>query len=373
MRGAWTALWAHIRSAGPQLRHCVRVTIAAVLSFALGRSLNIPLGGLWAVLTAVVVTQMSVGASLKAAIEYLTGTLGGAVYGGVIAMLVVGPDEFSRLAGLAIAVAPLAFLAAINPSFRVGPFTAVIVVVGSSVTHAGPFDSALYRVLEVMTGGIIGLAVSFFVFPARAHGLVLGAAARMLELMAGLLPELLGGFTRKLDEAEMLQKQRTIGQAFARLDPIGAEAARERVAYLTSGPDPAPLLRTLLRLRHDLVMIGRAAVAPLPEAAGTRLSNALARLAKATADYLRGCAEALTARRCPPPLDPVSTAFDGYAAETAALRQEGMIHDLPNGVVERFYALSFALEQLCRDFSDLEQRVLEYAHSSKGRRYEGTE
>jgi hypothetical protein len=50
-------------------------------------SLNIPLGGLWTVLTAVVVTQMSVGGSLKATTEYFTGTLGGAVYIGYLFLL----------------------------------------------------------------------------------------------------------------------------------------------------------------------------------------------------------------------------------------------------------------------------------------------
>src|ERR1700730_757921 len=104
-------------------------------------------------------------------------------------------------------VAPLALLAAINAGFRVAPFTAVIVVVGSSVTHAGPVDSALYRVLEVAIGGVTGLAVSLLVFPARAHILAIEAAARMLDLMAGVLPELLIGFTQTLDETAILQRQ----------------------------------------------------------------------------------------------------------------------------------------------------------------------
>jgi uncharacterized membrane protein YccC len=77
---AWTWFRLQIRDLRLQLRLCVRVTVAALLSYVLGKSLNIPLGGLWAVLTAVVVTQVSVGGSLKATIEYLTGTLGGVVY-----------------------------------------------------------------------------------------------------------------------------------------------------------------------------------------------------------------------------------------------------------------------------------------------------
>ena len=36
-------------------------------------------------------------------------------------------------------------------------------------------------------------------------------------------------------------------------------------ARLTSGPDTGPLLRTLLRLRHDIVILGRAVGCELPE------------------------------------------------------------------------------------------------------------
>ena len=349
------------------MRLCLRVTVAAMLSFVLGRSLNIPFGGLWAVLTAVVVTQLSVGASLKATIEYLVGTLGGAVYGGMIAMLVPGSGELWLLAALAIAVAPLALLAAINPSFRVGPFTAVIVVIGSSITHAGPLGSALYRVLEVAIGGIVGLAVSLLVFPERAHGLVMGAATSALDLMAELLPDLLGAFTHKVDQANVLQRQRKIGQTLARLDSIQAEATRERMAYFASTPDLAPLLRKLLRLRHDFVMIGRAAVVPLPESLATRLASPLERIAETATAYLRGSGAALVARRCSAPaaLDAVDAAFDSYAAEAAALRQEGLTRALPDGALERFFALSFALEQLRRDVWDLDQYTVEYAQSAK--------
>src|ERR1700730_5851998 len=363
---AWARLRIQIRNLRPQLRLCLRVTVAALVSFVLGKSLNVPFGGLWTVLTAVVVTQMSVGGSLKATIEYFTGTLGGAVYAGAIAVLIPPTNELALLIALAIAVAPLALLAAINASFRVAPFTAVIVVVGSSVTHAGPVDSALYRVLEVATGGVTGLAVSLLVFPARAHILAIEAAARMLDLMAGVLPELLIGFTQTLEEAAIVQRQDRIDQAFTRLATIAAEATRERTAHVAYDSDPGPLLRTLLRLRHDFVMIGRAAVVPFSETLQARLGPPLARDAETTVDYLRGSSAALIARRNPPPLDAVDAAFDGYEAEIAALRREGLTRDLPGDAVERLFALGFALEQLRHDFRELEQCVSEYARSIMG-------
>jgi hypothetical protein len=83
-------------------------------------------------------------------------------------------------------------------------------------------------------------------------------------------------------------------------------------------------------------------------------------------EYLRGSSEALIARCLPPPLEAVDAAFDGYGGEIAALRREGLTRDLPGDAVERLFALGFALDQLHRDFKDLEQRVMEYVQSTRG-------
>ena len=123
----------------------LRVTIAALASLALAQLLQLPLP-LWAVLTAVIVTQMSVGRSLKATFDYLVGTVGGAIYGGAVAVLVPHSNEIALLAVLALAVAPLALIAAINPRFSVAPITAIIVLLVPMITHASPIASALDRV-----------------------------------------------------------------------------------------------------------------------------------------------------------------------------------------------------------------------------------
>jgi hypothetical protein len=147
---------------------------------------------------------------------------------------------------------------------------------------------------------------------------------------------------------------------------IAAEATRERLAYLASEPDKGLMLRTLLRLRHDVVMIGRAAVVPLSEIVQARLGPPLARAAETAVDYLRGSSAALIARRNPLPLAAVDAAFDAYAAEIAALRREGLTRDLPVDALERLFALGFAVEQLRHDFRELEQCVTEDARSTMG-------
>jgi hypothetical protein len=119
-------------------------------------------------------------------------------------------------------------------------------------------------------------------------------------------------------------------------------------------------LRTLLRLRHDLVMIGRAVARPLPEAVCGRLRSPLAQIASAATDYLRSSGAALLARRDPPLLKTVEMALDAYAAELAALRREGLTRNLSDEGAECFFALGFALEQLRQDFGGLESCVAEW-------------
>src|SRR5271156_1667728 len=233
----WQWLHAKIGDRRLHFRLCVRVTVAAIVAFLLAQFLTIPLAGLWAVLTAVIVTQMSLGGSLKATIEYFVGTLGGAVYASAIATLVPHHTEISLLAVLALAVAPLALLAAVNPNFRVGPFTAFIVVLGASAIDTAPVVSAFYRVIEVALGGVTGLVVSFLVLPARAHALVVEVASDMLNLLAQAFPELFAGFTRALDAEDIRRVQNGVGAVFARVAAVGDEVKRERMTYLAAEAD----------------------------------------------------------------------------------------------------------------------------------------
>src|ERR1700726_2179960 len=100
---------------------------------------------------------------------------------------------------------------------------------------------------------------------ARAHSFVIEGAARTLDLMARSLPELFEGLIRPRDPAAIAHIQDSIGEAVARTQASAAEAKHERIVFLASEPDHGPLMRTLTRLRHDLVMIGLAAAEPLPE------------------------------------------------------------------------------------------------------------
>src|SRR5467141_4252195 len=134
-------LSAPMRSRKAQLGLAIRVTVAAFAAYAIAVALHLMLP-LWAVLTSLIVTQMSVGRSLKATRDDMLGTIGGAIYGGAIAVLIPHSGEGSLLALLVLAVTPLAFIAAINPSLSSATVTAVIVLLLPSLHQSNPLDSA---------------------------------------------------------------------------------------------------------------------------------------------------------------------------------------------------------------------------------------
>lgn len=343
-----------------QIGLCLRITIAASATLAIGYLTGTPMI-LWAVLTAVILTQMSVGKSVKATLDYSLGTLGGAVYAGVVAAMLPGPSQTGLLLVLTIAIAPLALLAALSPRFSVAPSTAAIVVLAPTITHVTPFTSAYDRVLEVALGGAVALVVSHVVLPARARVLVKEAAADMLDVAADALPALFDGFTTAKDAKAIQDIQRSIGAAFARLDKMEAEARHERIAFLSGEPDLGPLLRALLRMRHDLVMIGRAAVTPLPATLQESLGPRLEDIARSAADYATECGTALMAGRSSAPSAALEHAFDAYADEIAVLRGRGTLREFPVDAVEHLFALSFALEQWREDIAELTRCIDERA------------
>jgi uncharacterized membrane protein YccC len=309
------------------------------------------------VLTAVVVTQVSVGGSLRATLDYVVGTLAGAVYAAAVGLLVPHVTALGQAGALTLAVAPLALAAALRPSFRVAPFSAVLVLLIGGALGENPVMSAVVRVLEVALGGAVAAAVSMLVFPERVHKLGIQAESRLLRDMASLLPAVLSAFTQSADLNGIRRRQNDLGRAVGAFDELAAEARRERMVFFTRDVDPAPLTRTLLRLRHDFVILIRAAAEPLPGAVAERLAPPLARFGREGSQFLLGCADELSHRNAPPSLEPFDAALKACDSEIAALRREGLTRPLSTAEVERL----FALDQLFQNAGDLARRIEEYS------------
>lgn len=347
-------LWSRNRL---EIRHGLRIAAGGLASYVAGHLLGLP-QAYWAVFTAVLVVQGSIGGSWKASTDRFVGTLFGAAYGAAVATMVPHDNAFTLGVALAISLLPLALLSAFNPAFRVAPITAIILLLGSTGAAEGPIRAALLRTLEVALGGIFGMAVSLFLFPARAHMLLGRAAEKVLRRLSELFPELIAGISEHSNPEKLLTKQDRVRAALTELESIVTEAARERRSHLSEDVDPEPIARTLRRVRHDLVLIGRIAAEPVAGNPPAVVQNCLHQFRITGSAYLAALGDAFAGRHMPPPQGNLDLAIGELLAVLDQMEPD-----------ERTVALRFCLQQLRRNLFDLHQRAAEFAAAaSTGRR-----
>jgi len=340
----------------------LRITAAGLIAFALGELLGVQ-QVYWAVLTTVIVMQASVGGSLKATLDRLVGTAAGGLWGAAVAGAMPHDTVVGTAGALAAALVPLALLVAWWPSYRVAPVTAIIVLL---VPHgeATPLDAAVERLIEIALGCAVALGVALAVTPSRAHRLLYTAAGDALAPVRELIALLLAGAAAPVDAAAVLVLHDRIRATVERCAAAAGDAARERASYLSDAPDPDPLVRSLRRISHDLVMLARALPTPLPEPVRGRLAKPAQRAAAALDAFLAGLAEALKQGAASPSLEPVKQSVADYEAAIAAIRRDGLIVPLPAEDAERIFGVAFALQQLLGNIEDLANRATEVARPS---------
>jgi uncharacterized membrane protein YccC len=341
----------------PQARLSLQMTIAGLAAFTAAHLLSLT-QVYWAVLTAVIVTQASVGGSLKASFDRFFGTIGGAAWG--VAVSVSLPHATVPTMGIALAVAliPLSAVVALSPRYRIAPVTAAIVLLGTPAAD-GVIEAALDRVFEIGLGSVVALAVALAVRPSRAHLLLFAAARDVLTEMSELTGILLSGIDSDSDVMAIRGFHDRIRAGIEGAVALADEAARERASHVADAPDPEPLLRNLRRLSHDLVSIARTVTTALPEPVRGRLAEPAKAVAAAFAAGLDGIGAALIAGKPLPSLAPAVTAAASYGAALQALRRDGIIRALPDEDVERVYGLAFALEQMRGNLEELAARARE--------------
>jgi uncharacterized membrane protein YccC len=119
----WKRVWDTVIVHQAELLFCIHNTVAGLLAFTISQLLSIPLHGLWAVLTSVVVTRIAFGESLQTTGQYIIGTVGGTIYAAIVGVLVPHVTAVGQATALALTVAPLSLAAAFTKSFQIAPFS----------------------------------------------------------------------------------------------------------------------------------------------------------------------------------------------------------------------------------------------------------
>jgi uncharacterized membrane protein YccC len=346
-----------LRAHRAKLHRAVRVAIASALAFELATRFELP-QGFWAVITAIIVMQNSVGGTLAASIDRMVGTIGGAVVGAAVAVL-GSMVALPLVLGLVGAMFPLSIAASVYPSMRIAPVTAAILLLATP-SDANPIVSATDRVFEIGLGSVIGLAVALFVFPARAHRVLIDKAAQTIFLLAELLRSTLARLYGNRDDDGLSHLHDRIRACLSEAETAGSETARERFSLLADAPDPASLLRAIRRLRNSVILVGRASAEPLPKQVVPHLLEPLHRADAALTEFLIGLSQSMPPHEPPPPLDSVNAALDLYGQAMRLIWEDPHTREMALEAVGRVFTLAFALEQLRENARELRDRAEEF-------------
>ena len=341
---------------GARLWLALRMLVSATAAYALAKAFGLP-QGYWAVLTTIIVTQSSVGGSLKAAIDRLVGSVCGALVGAAVALLLPSHTPLVLGAALIAALAPLAVLTAFYPNFRIAPVTAIIVLMSTGASTFGPLGYALDRVLEITLGAVVGVAVSTLIAPARAFAQVRAAAAETALLLAQIMTALAEAVGTGPAEPRHAADTGS-GRAESPRHRRRRRRARAPLAPFRP-PDPEPLFRTLRRLQHDILALNRLFATPWPDAARAALGAPWSTYAEAVAAALRALAATLTAHQPPPDAAHLRVLLDAFIAAIETMRREGATRALSTDLVGRILGSAFRAEQLQCDLDDLIERTRE--------------
>lgn len=335
-----------------EIRHAIRVSAAVGAAFALATLLRLP-QGYWAVFTAVIVVQSSLGATITASVERFMGTVVGALAGAAAAYFHARWPQFGGLI-LCVTVALLAFLAAVRPALKVAPVTAVIMLIGTT-THMDPLIAAALRVAEITVGSLVGVAATLLIFPARAHASVVVNVQKIAGLQAHILDSHVLALRGTPGPTDYLKAQDDLRAALAKLQAAMTEADRESASKLSDRSVTDALPRTLWRLRNDTVMVGRTLREPLP---AEGLAPAAADMLAASSTFLRATAGLLAGGARPDRLAFAET-HQAFQAAVETLREKGLTRDLEFDDAARVFGLVFAIENLFANLGDFEERIEE--------------
>jgi uncharacterized membrane protein YccC len=247
-----------------QWRYCAKVGIAAALAYVL------TLGGqndyaIYGAFTAALIVGASVGEDLATSANRVKGTLVGMAAGMAVSTF-FGPSALA--VGLATALTAL-FALACGWGIAVARVGASLCIVTLVVHNASALEYDLLRAANTLIGIVVGLAVSFFAWPVRAHeevrrarGLVLDASARLLDAMAA------GGELRKGELA--------LYEAVGAMVKAGLDGRRERRVRMEPSVADAAALQAL-QLGFEVLALALAADGHSPAQAPRASIEALRR------------------------------------------------------------------------------------------------
>ena len=217
------------------LIHATKTALAAGLCWWVAARFGLH-DGYWGAISAIIVLQSNMGATVSASRDRILGTLIGTVLGFSFSLFGVLPWNYVLAVLAAVIVCGLLGL---RSSSRLAGVTITIIML---VHVAGPrWDLALVRVGEVMLGIVVALVVTTFVFPDRARLRLRDGLSQEFLVLGAFFDAILQGFrgtpaenlpALREDALAMLRGNNQLLEA-ARNEPSGGPGWREGLSTLS--------------------------------------------------------------------------------------------------------------------------------------------
>ena len=169
------------------LIHAAKTALAAALCWWLALRFGLH-DGYWSAISSIIVLQSNFGATITASRDRILGTLIGAIVGFAFSFFWTLPWNFILAVFAAIVICGL--LGFRSSSRLAGVTIAIVMLVQSGSHKALAFD----RVLQVMLGILVALAVATLVFPDRARLALRDGLAQEFLVLGSFFEAILRGF-----------------------------------------------------------------------------------------------------------------------------------------------------------------------------------
>jgi uncharacterized membrane protein YccC len=322
------------------LVHAAKTAFAAGLCWWLALRFGLH-DGYWAAISAIIVLQSNVGATVTASRDRFLGTLIGAVLGFAFSLFGSLPWNFILAVFFAVIVSGLFNLR--NSSRLAGVTIAIIML----VPKAGPrWYMALDRVGEVLLGIVVALAVTTLILPDRARLWLRDGLAQEFLLFGEFFESILEGF--RSTPSQNLPALRAEAQALLRGNSQLLDAARNE----PTGPGWIEGLTTLSQFGRSifdaLVALEFSVKGSHEDRFAQQLEPALQRLAidiRTGFNHMAGCIHNWRFNSSPQGMSLEQDIAD-LEARMDAVRHTGI--EFSQAEILRAYALQLHLKQIAR-------------------------
>jgi uncharacterized membrane protein YccC len=328
----------------------VKTALAAGLCYWLATLVHLQ-DGYWGSISAIIVLQSNVGSTVTASRDRLIGTLVGAGYGAVFALIDPGKWLLGTYLLAVIASMVSCGLMGLKNSSRLAGVTVTIILL---VHRTGSnWTLPMHRVLEVLLGIIVALAFSTLVIPSRARLRLRDGLAQEYLLIGALFDACMTGLNGN-PAGHLVRLQKDVEAARIANAQL-LDAARNEPSAGPASLESLSILHQFGKQMEDAIKALALALQSPPASEDSSAASYAAHLepelGKLAADihlglqFVAGCIHRWQFPRTPEGLD-LEEDIAALEARMAAIRPTGL--EFPQQEILRAYAVQLHLKQLAR-------------------------